>query len=44
MLLKFIFISPIYKERFLKNETIQSCLEDFKDKCHVIPNGIDAFG
>jgi glycosyltransferase involved in cell wall biosynthesis len=38
-----IFISPIYKERFLKNETIQGCLEDFKDKCHVIPNGIDAF-
>lgn len=40
---KIIFISPIYKKRFFENLKIQQYLYDFKDKCEVIPNGIDEF-
>jgi glycosyltransferase involved in cell wall biosynthesis len=40
---KIIFISPIYKKRFLEHKVIQLYLEVFKDKCEVIPNGVDNF-
>jgi len=40
---RIIFISPIYKKRFFDNIKIQKYLFDFKNKCEVIPNGIDDF-
>jgi glycosyltransferase involved in cell wall biosynthesis len=40
---KIIFISPVYKKRFFENIKIQQFSDNFKDKCEVIPNGVDEF-
>ncbi|MDG2433289.1 glycosyltransferase family 4 protein [Flavobacterium sp.] len=41
---KIIFISTVYKERFLNLNYIKSkCSENLPQKCLVIPNGIDDF-
>jgi glycosyltransferase involved in cell wall biosynthesis len=41
---KIIFISTVYKERFLNLNYIKSkCSENLPHKCLVIPNGIDDF-